>query len=71
MPASKRDEQIMRAMYAVIKAKDELRRVDLMKLTGITINEYTRVKSFFEEKYVDEIEYDGSMKVWKVRNEAK
>ena len=61
-----KDERIMKLMETVIKQhKGELDRATLMKKVNLTINQYNRIKSHFEERYHN-VEYDKSSKRWKV-----
>ena len=65
MTSARRDERIMEIMMQVVKARKEVSRIDLIGATGITLNEYGRVKPFFEEKFQDLLEYERSTKKWK------
>ena len=59
------DEQIMKIMYSIIKNQKEVRRSEIRSIAKLSINQYNRVKSHFEEKHSGEVEYEKSTRTWK------
>lgn len=58
-----RDDRLMNAMYGMIKGNKRVKRIDVRKQLKISIITYNRIKSHFEEEYVD-CKYNKDDKEW-------
>ena len=59
------DDQIMKIMYQIIKTKKEVKRAYIREVAKLSINQYNRVKTHFEERYGGIIEYEKSTRTWR------
>ena len=60
-----RDEKLMKVMRNIIIEEKKIDRATLMKRVGLSINQYNRIKSHFEERFSNNVIYDKSEKTWR------
>ncbi len=61
---SNREMQLCSKMARIIQNKGEIHRWDLVDEARISIGEYNKLKSYFERKYANFVNYSKGTQMW-------
>jgi len=61
---SNREMQLCSKMARIIQNKGEIHRWDLIDEARISIGEYNKLKSYFERKYANFVNYSKQTQMW-------